>query len=253
MQILFLVILGAVQGLTEFLPVSSSGHLVLLGKWFGVQETLFVSIILHLATFFSVLVCLRKEIWQLIKHPFSDEAVKLYLATIPTCIIALILMPLINKSFMGGALGYCFIISAVVLFATDILSKKKMKVREDITLKHAIIMGVFQGLATFPGVSRSGATICGGILSGADKKKTAKFSFLMSLPIILLSLLMEIYEIVGAGQTISVNIAGLIISFFVAFAVGTLSIKVMLKVTEKTNFRWFALYLIIIAILSFIF
>ena len=253
MQILFLVVLGVVQGLTEFLPVSSSGHLVLLGRWFGVQETLFVSILLHLATFFSVIVCLRKEIWQLIKHPFSDNAIKLYIATIPTCILALILMPLVNKAFMGGALGFCFLISAIVLLSTDIVSKKRVSVEKDITIKQAIIMGVSQGLAIFPGISRSGATICGGILSGANKEQTAKFSFLMSLPIILLSLLMEIYEISTAGQVISVNVLGLVLAFIAAFIIGTLSIKMMLKVTQKTNFRWFAFYLILVTILSFVF
>lgn len=252
MQILFLVVLGAVQGLTEFLPVSSSGHLVLLGKWFGLQETLFVSILLHLATFFSVVVCLRKEIWELIKHPFSDRAVKLYLATIPTCILALILMPLVNSAFTGGALGYCFIISAIVLLCTDLISKKRVYLQKEITYKQALIMGISQGLAIFPGISRSGATICGGILSGADKEKTAKFSFLMSLPIILLSLLMEVYEIATSPQSINVNAVGMVLAFIVAFIIGTLSIKMMLKFTQKTNFRWFAFYLVIIAILSFL-
>ncbi len=253
MQIFFLVVLGTLQGLTEFLPVSSSGHLVLFSRWFGIQETLFISIILHLATFFSVMVCLRKEIWQLIKHPFSEDAVKLYIATIPTCILALVLMPLVNKAFGGGALGFCFIISALVLLGTDFYSKKRRASDGSISTKQAIVMGVFQGLAIFPGISRSGATICGGLLSGANKEKTAKFSFLMSLPIILLSLLMEVYDIVAMKEVISVNVVGLLLAFLVAFLVGTISIKMMLKVTEKTNFRWFALYLMIIAILSFIF
>ena len=98
---LVLFFLGLIQGLTEFLPVSSSGHLVLFSKIFGVEESLFISILLHVATLFSILVVFWKDIWTLIRHPFSKETILLVVATIPTCVIALVFLPLIKQSFSG--------------------------------------------------------------------------------------------------------------------------------------------------------
>ncbi len=251
MEVLFLLILGLVQGLTEFLPVSSSGHLVLLSRYFGINDSLFVSIILHLATLLSVVVALRKEIFALVRHPFSQDAMKIYIATIPTCIIVLVLLPFINASFEGSLLPICFLITAGLLFYSSRKSQKKCS--RELSNKQALIMGIAQGFATFPGISRSGATISAGLISGADKSKAAKFSFLMSVPIIILSLVMEIGKICICHETISVNMVGLVLAFLVAFVSGLLSIKLMLKITEKANFKWFSLYLIVISILSFIF
>lgn len=252
MEIFYLVILGLVQGLTEFLPVSSSGHLVLLSKWFGISDSLFVSILLHLATFFSILVVLRKEVFYLIRHPFSKDTIRLAIATIPTCILALVLMPLIDQSFEGAFLPFCFLISAVLLMVTDLTTKRKsFSLQSQLTNKNAIIMGIGQGFAIFPGISRSGTTICAGILSGAPKDECAKFSFLMSLPIILLSMAMEIYKIVAKSYVIKVNVIGMILSFVFAFVVGIFAIKVMLRLTQKASFRYFAFYLIVISVLAF--
>lgn len=252
MEIFYFVILGIVQGLTEFLPVSSSGHLVLLSKWFGISDSLFVSILLHLATFFSIVVVLRKEVFYFIRHPFSKETIRLAIATIPTCILALILMPLIDQSFEGIFLPFCFLISALLLMVTDLTTKRKsFPLQSQLTNKNAFLMGIGQGLAIFPGISRSGTTICAGILSGAPKEECAKFSFLMSLPIILLSMAMEIYKIVAKDYIISVNVIGVILSFVIAFLVGIFAIKVMLRLTQKASFRYFAFYLIVISVLAF--
>ena len=250
MEIAVLCLLGLVQGLCEFLPVSSSGHLVLLSSLFGVEDSLFVSIILHVATLLAVVIVFRKDIWQMIKHPFSEQAINLYIATIPTCIIVLILMPLVDISFGGSFLGISFLLSAILLIFSSCQAKKTPG--QTFTKKHAIIMGIAQGFAVFPGLSRSGTTICAGLLCGGDKKECAKFSFLMSLPIIVLSLLMEIYNIAVAGQTVTVNTAGLLLAFVIAFVVGVISIKVMIKLTEKANFKWFAIYLILLSIISLI-
>ena len=245
MEILIFALLGLVQGLCEFLPISSSGHLVLLSSLFGVEDSLLVSIILHLATLLAVVIVFRKEILFLIKHPLSEESVKLALATIPTCIIVLILMPLVEKAFGGGGLAICFLITALLLF----ISQKYNKKGQGFSTKTALIMGISQGFAVFPGISRSGATISAGILSGADRRECAKFSFLMSVPIILLSLVMEVYE-VSCGVQLQINWLGLIIGFVIAFVVGIMTIKLMLNVTGKANFKWFCLYLIFISLVS---
>lgn len=245
---LALFLLGLVQGLTEFLPVSSSGHLVLLSKVFGVEESLFLSILLHVATLFSIVVVFYKDIWQMIRHPFSKETTFLVVATIPTCIIVLILMPLIKQSFMGGLLPMCFAITALLLYVSEILAKKKRT--SPMNFKTAIFMGIAQGFAVFPGISRSGSTIGAGLATGAEKEKVAKFSFLMSIPIIILSLFMEIFEIVTEDVAINLQFFPVFVSFMTAFLVGIFAIKLMLKVTEKARLHWFSLYLVVIAIIS---
>lgn len=247
------VILGIVQGLTEFLPVSSSGHLVLLSQIFGIEDSLFVSIILHLATLLSVVVVLRKEVWQIVRHPFSGEGKKLIFATIPTCIIVLPIYPFVSASFEGDLLPLCFAISAVLLFSTEMFSRKRVAFESgEVSNKQAIIMGAVQGLATLPGISRSGSTICAGVLANGDRKRVAKFSFLMSIPIIILSLLLEIYQFASTGAVLSVNVAGLVVGFLLAFVIGALSIRAMIKVTSSLNFKWFGGYLLALAIVTLI-
>lgn len=246
---LVLFFMGLVQGLTEFLPVSSSGHLVLISKLFNMEESLFLSILLHVATLFSIVVVFWRDIWELIRHPFSKKTVMLMVATIPTCLIVLVLMPIIKSSFGGALLPFCFLISALLLFATEFLTKKKTT--HELNYKTAFIMGIAQGFAVFPGISRSGTTICAGLLAGGDKKESAKFSFLMSIPIIILSMVMEIYEICQGSVTINYPVIAIIASFLVAFLSGIFAIKFMMKLTEKGNLKWFSLYLLIIGIVTF--
>lgn len=251
-EVFALIFLGLLQGLTEFLPISSSGHLVLFGNLFHVEETLFVSIVLHCATLLSVIVVLRKEIWFMLRHPFSQESINLMLATIPTCVIALTLLPFASQAFNGKFLGVSFLISAFLLFIAERKKSNEPFASKQIAAKEALVMGLAQGLAIFPGVSRSGTTISAGLYMGTDKKKCAKFSFLMSLPIILLSLFMEIYQISTAEQTIAVSYLGLALAFLVAFIAGTLSIKLMIKLTSNSNLKYFSAYLVLIAIASFV-
>lgn len=246
---LALFLLGLIQGLTEFLPVSSSGHLVLFSKILGIEESLFLSILLHVATLFSIVVVFHKDIFNMFRHPFSKETMQVVFATIPTCLVVLILMPIIKKSFSGGLLPICFLISAVLLFVAEMLSKRKQILKLD--YKSAIIMGMAQGLAVFPGISRSGATISAGLLAGRNKQEVAKFSFLMSIPIIFLSLLMEIYEICVGGLVVSVDIMPTICAFFTAFVVGIFAIKVMIKLTVNSNLKWFSFYLVVMSVVSF--
>ena len=250
MEILFLIILGIVQGICEFLPVSSSGHLVLLSKLFNIEDSLFISIILHFATFLAIMVVFRKEVKWLVLHPFGDEAMKIYLATIPTAVIVIVLMPFVGPSFEGKFLGVSFLISAVLLFIVE--KCKKNISGKPLNSRQALIMGIAQGLAIFPGVSRSGCTISAGLLSGGNKEECARFSFLISIPIIIASTCLEIGKLLFGNNQIRINIPGTLIAFLFAFVFGIVSIKLMLRITNKANFKWFSFYLILIAILSFI-
>lgn len=244
---LVLFFMGLVQGLTEFLPVSSSGHLVLLSNIFNVEESLFISILLHVATLLSICVVFYKDIYALLRHPFSKNTLMLVVATIPTCLIALVLMPFIKSSFGGGFLPVSFLITATILVITELFAKNT----KEFSYKTAIIMGIAQGFAVFPGISRSGATISAGLLSKGDKKECAKFSFLMSIPIILLSLIMEIYEGTSGEINISYPISAIIISFIVAFLSGIFAIKFMMKLTEKGKLWWFSCYLLLLSLVTF--
>ncbi len=245
---LALFFLGIIQGLTEFLPVSSSGHLVLFSKLLGLQESLFVSILLHVATLLSICVVLWKDIWQMIRHPLSEKTMMLVVATIPTCIIVLCILPLVKSSFAGGLLPVCFAFSALWLFVSEAFAKKRQS--NAFSYANAFWMGVAQGFAVFPGVSRSGSTIGAGVFSGAERAEVAKFSFLMSIPIIFLSMLMEIFEVVTGAEAVSIPAGAIAIAFFTAFLVGIAAIKLTMKITQKAGLKWFSLYLLIVAVVS---
>lgn len=245
---LALFFLGLIQGLTEFLPVSSSGHLVLFSKIFGVEESLLLSILLHVATLLSICVVFRKDIWRMIRHPLSDETLRLVTATIPTCLIVLVLMPVVKLSFMGSFLPICFAISAGLLLLAEVLSKNKKQ--KDLNFVGALWMGIAQGFAVFPGISRSGTTISAGLMCGKNKEQVAKFSFLMSIPIILLSLLMEVWEMATQGLKLSFPPLAVVLAFVTAFGVGIFAIKTMVRITAKSSLKWFAVYLVGISICS---
>lgn len=253
MSILYAIILGIVQGLTEFLPVSSSGHLVLVNKLFGESgDFLFVAILLHLATLLAVVIVFRKDILYLIRHPFSLEAKKLYIATVPTVIIVLIFEGFIENTFGGNLLPYCFLITAILLFIAEMLKDKKPSLKKEISYRSAFLMGISQGIAVLPGISRSGSTICTGLFAGENREEVAKFSFLMSIPIIIASMLYEVLGAVVNKTPIFVgNVFPVIIAFLFAFIVGIFAIKVMLKIVSKAKYFGFSIYLIIVAILSF--
>jgi len=250
--IFFVIILAIVQGLTEFLPVSSSGHLVLLNKFFGIEnDFLLLSVILHVATLFSVLFVLRKEVVEVIKHPFGKLSRKIIFATIPTVIIVLCFKGFFDSAFDGRFLPICFILTAVLIVVSEFLSNKFKNKYKPINNRMAIIMGLAQGIAVLPGISRSGATICAGLIQGAKRDELAHFSFLMSIPIILASLVVEIYEYISVGQALTLMWYELLIGFIVAFFTGIFAVKFMLKIIEKHSLLWFAVYLVGISILSF--
>ena len=252
MTVFFAIILGIIQGLTEFLPVSSSGHLVLFERLFGIDSSnlLLFDIVLHLGTLVAVILVYRKTIGEMIKNPFGEDMQKLLFATLPTIIIALAFKDFFKQSFGGNLLWLGFLITAIFMFFTSYSCKNNYQYKP-LTHKNAIIMGIFQGFAILPGISRSGSTISSALVQGVRRDQSSKFSFLMSIPAILGGLVFELFDVNLSTQTIS--FLPLFLGFLASAIFGFLAIKLMLKVIRKAKFAWFGIYLVILSIFTFIF
>jgi undecaprenyl-diphosphatase len=255
MNLLEAIILGLIQGLTEFLPVSSSGHLE-LGKYlFGMdhESNFYFSIAVHGATVLSTIVVLWKEIATLFRGFFrirwNEETLyisKIVVSMIPTAIAGFFLKDIADKFFTGNmiSLGFEFIATAILLLMTLFIRPKE----KPIGFLDAFIVGIAQAIAILPGVSRSGATIATGMMLGNRKADIAKFSFLMVLvPIIGANLVeMKSGDFTTEGTSFSVILAG----FITAFVSGYFACKWMIELVKKGNLFWFAAYCILVGIFS---
>ena len=258
-------ILGTVQGLTEFLPVSSSGHLTLLqqilGYDLGAAGMTFVNVLLHFGTLIAVVVVFWKDILALFKKPFKTLLL-LIVATVPAGVVGLLFDDRIEALFdpSSNAAWLCwlavfFALTAFILLLTEFVSARRKKV-SPLSWRHSLSMGVAQAVALFPGISRSGSTIAAGVVSGAKREDVAKFSFLMSIPVILGSLLVEALHLIKPAEGVAVTIGtsetiGMIVGVVFSAAAGFFAIKLMLKVINKGNYKWFALYLVLLALTCF--
>ena len=245
MSIFVAIFLGIIQGLTEFLPVSSSGHLVLFQKIFGIDvDCIFFDIVVHLGTLLAVILVYRKSIWEIIKHPFCEKSQKLVFATLPTVIIALLFKDFFKNSFDGSLLFVGFFVTAIIMFVADYSCKHNYQYKS-LSFSGAIVMGIFQGVAIMPGISRSGSTITSGLVQGVRRSECAEFSFLMSIPAIFGSLVFEIFDLGSA----SLNISGfaLVFGFLFSAISGYVAIKFMLKVIKKAKFAWFGIYMLLLS------
>ena len=242
------VFLGLVQGLAEFLPISSSGHLLLLENWLGIKDGgLLLTVVLHLATLLAVVVVYRKKLWQLLRQPRNSETVSLVIATIVTCAVVLAFHGLIEHLFTVTALPFTFLMTGIYLCLPGWLRKsadKKLKTQKTAWWQAAVV-GLSQGIAVVPGLSRSGLTITTGRLCGMNATHATDFSFLMSLPIILGSLL---FELLRGGNLQTFSPGSVILAFVTAFVAGVVAIKFMVNLTRKIDLRWFAVYLLILGI-----
>ncbi len=236
------IFIGFIQGITEFLPVSSSGHVVLFGSLFELDNILLISVVAHIGTLFAVLFCYRKQIFELVRHPKNKTNSNLIIATIPTAIIVLLFNKFIEDNFSTKTLVWGFLISAILLIVAD-LKKEKYK---PITKRSALYMGVSQGLALLPGISRSGSTLVCGLLAGVEKEQACDFSFLMSIPIIIASAVYETFKLFSSQITI--NWLGIFLVMISSFIFGILSIKIMLKTLKKNKLYYFSIYLIILSL-----
>lgn len=265
MQVWQAIVLGLVQGLTEFLPVSSSGHIAFFQGVFGINGddiALFFSIILHLGTLVAVCAVFWRDILNLFKKPYKTLGL-LVLATIPAGITGLLFEIFdLDKVFFGKSswifLAVFFLITATVLFLTE----KVVNMRQNtlpLCLKTALPMGVAQAIAVLPGISRSGSTICAGTLAGCKSEEVASFSFLMSIPIILGSFVLELFMGLRDGEIQASFSSGgvalgwsVTLGFIISALSGLVAIKIMLKVIKKGNYKWFSLYLTVLSIVCFI-
>ena len=257
MQLIFSALMGIVQGLTEFLPVSSSGHLQVAEKLFGLLgysagNSLSLSVMLHMGTLIAVAVIFWKDWVDMLLHPIRNRTLLLlFIASLPALILVLLLGDMIDRLFEGWFLGVSFLITAVFLVIVERISggQGRHSHRKDkVELPQAVTMGLFQGIALLPGVSRSGSTLLGGVLGGLSRRTAAKFSFMMSAPAILGSFLMETKKALDAGGLSSLVNAQALVGVLFAAVSGFLAIRYMLKLIERISFYKFALYVLILGV-----
>lgn len=258
MEILESIILGAVQGLTEFLPVSSSGHLQLAKELLGVdiEENLTFDVTLHAATVLSTIVVLWHEIWWLIKGVFSrgmnDEKryfLKLVISMIPIGIVGFMLKDQLNA--MLGSSYIMVIVGCMLLLTAALLSfayYARPRQKSTISYRDSFIIGLSQAVASMPGLSRSGTTIATGLLLGNDKAAVATFSFLMVLAPILGETLLEVMD--GGLSVTGISTGALVAGFVSAFVVGCLACKYMINIVKRGKLIWFAIYCAVVGIVA---
>lgn len=245
------LVLGIVQGLTEYLPVSSSGHLAIGSALFGIEgeENLAFTIVVHVATVFSTLVILWKEIeWifrGLFKFQMNSEtryAINILISMIPIGIVGVFFKDTVESIFGSGLLIVgCMLLVTAALLAFSYYAKPRQK--ESISMKDAFIIGLSQACAVLPGLSRSGTTIATGLLLGNNKAKLAQFSFLMVIPPIFGEALLDVLKLVK-GEDIAGDIPtlSLVVGFVAAFLSGCLACKWMINIVKKGKLIYFAIY-----------
>ena len=260
MSILQSAFLGLIQGLGEFLPVSSSGHLLLTRLFLGIRTDTpamkMLDILLHIGTLIPVIIVFRKDWADMILHPFRNKTLLLLvIASLPTLAVYLAakkLLPSVNGFAVfdnGWFLGTSFVITAFFLLCCDRLSSRGSGRGGRIGILQAVVMGLFQGIGMIPGVSRSGSTILGGISTGLNRPTAAKFSFMMSAPAILGSLLMEGKDALELGYLSEISLLPSLVGIAVAAAAGFFSIRFMLRMITRVPLSWFALYLAVIGVI----
>ena len=258
MDTLQAILLGIVQGITEFLPVSSSGHLQIAKEVLGVQleENLTFDVALHAATVLSTIVVLWSEVWRLLKGLFSRRfneeqayVLKLVLSMIPIGIVGFLLKDrindLLNAPYILAIVGAMLLVTAALL-AFAYYAKPRQK--ETISYRDAFIIGLAQAVATLPGLSRSGTTIATGLILGNRKESVAQFSFLMVLAPILGKMVLDLMSGELAAQ--SIGTAPLLAGFAAAFVVGCLACKFMIEVVKRGKLIWFAVYCTVAGLVS---
>ncbi|MBR4525231.1 MAG: undecaprenyl-diphosphate phosphatase [Bacteroidales bacterium] len=248
------IILGLIQGLTEFLPVSSSGHLAIGKALLGVEPAgdLVFEVTVHAATVLATIVVFRKQIWKLLcglfKFQYNDETdyiAKLCVSMIPVFVVGMFFKDKVEAAFSSlSVVGVCLLVTALLLTLSDFLAKRVSAAvkesRNGIGFWQAFTVGIGQALAVLPGLSRSGTTISTGLLCGVKRENMAQFSFLM----VLVPILGETFlDLVGGDMAASaVGVLPLLLGFVAAFFSGLFACRVMIALVRKAQLKWFGLY-----------
>lgn len=237
------ILLAIVQAATEFLPVSSSGHLAILSNILS-EPDLFLIVMLHLASLFAVLIFTRKELLQLLK--FDSESIKylkfLLIATIPALVVGLSLRNFIENSMSSFLfLGFAYLFTSSILLLTKIPQKKSK-----LNSKNSLFIGLFQSLALFPGVSRSGMTISSSLFAGIEKEEAVKFSFILFIPLAVGSAILEF------SKVDSFNLSILVIPFVICFILSLFFLNLLTYIIKKDLFWIFSIYCFLLSIVCFI-
>lgn len=257
METIDAIILGIIQGLTEFLPVSSSGHLELgkaiLGADALPEESLLFTVVLHFATALSTIVVFRKDVWEIIKGLFQFKwneetqfAVKIIISMVPAALVGFFLQDYMEVFFDGAIIivGFMLIITAILLYLAD-LAKTTDK---GVTFKNSFVIGMAQMVAMLPGISRSGATISAAVLLGIDKTKSARFSFLMVVPLIIGKMAKDVLS--GEINFQSDETFAMGAGFLAAFIAGLVACTWMIKLVRQSKLTYFAIYCLIVGLIA---
>jgi len=264
MTILQSILLGIIQGLTEFLPISSSGHLVIVPYLFNwhipAEEGFVFDVLVQLGTLLAVIVYFRKDLYRIIlgvingllhKKPFAEPDSRLgwllVLATIPAIVAGLLFKDLVERAFASPVAAALFLlVTAAFLVIAERLGKRNRPL-ESVTWLDALIAGLFQAVSLFPGISRSGSTITGGMLRGLDRPSAARFSFLMSVPVMIGAGVLAVKDLLQTPN-FSMQIPSLVVGFVAAAIVGYLAIHWLLAFLGKRPLYLFAIYCLVVSI-----
>lgn len=242
MNFVWSIILGVIQGLTEFLPVSSSGHLVLVQNFIPsfTQPGVLFDVVLHAGTLFSILFYFRKMIFEL----SSRYIMLLIVGTVPAALAGFLFQSFFENLFtLPKIVGTALLVTGLFNFLTD----KNEAVKRNLTIKDAVFIGIFQAIAIIPGISRSGSTIFAGSYRGVEKLEAAQFSFLLSVPAVAGATLLQVLT---HGGDSSANIEFYLAGFLAAFISGYFAIKIVYKFLSEKKFRLFGVYCSILGLLT---
>ena len=246
MSWLELLVLAVVQGITEFLPVSSSGHLVVFGDWMGAnQDVVDVNIVLHAGTLVAILLVYRQQLWAMM---FKDWRLlsRVIVGTIPAVIVGLIVKlkfeGLLESVWIAGAM---LPVTGLLLFACKSTTPRE-KSLNDLTYTQALIIGCFQAIAVLPGISRSGSTIASGLFVGLKRDDAALFSFLLAVPVLCGAVLLESLSLWKGDEVLATPPLMMLMGAAVACVVGVISLKLLLRVLEKGTLHWFGWWCILL-------
>ena len=245
-------IIGIVQGFTEFLPISSSGHLVLVSQLTSWQDQgLFTDVAVHVGTLLAVIIYLRSHITTLIKSFFSfklvnnDNLIKIIIATIPAVIVGFFIFDFVQLYFRDiKVVAVTSVVFAALLFVADHF-KMKISSWENMSYVQAFIIGMFQVLAFIPGASRAGVTITGARFLGFDRSSAAIFSMLLSIPIILASLVLTSFDLMSSAE-VNINFYQSLFAAFVACITALVSINIMMRIIQSSTFNIFIIYRVLL-------